>query len=166
MKMKSLYEVSQEFIAALDSAFDPETGEALPEFEELRGQLMHKSANVAAYILNCESDAAQAKTAINRIKAIQDSYERKAEKLREYLAENMKASGITEIKADDRSFVVKLYPDRDESVELDADVVFPPELCNEPKPPTPSKSKIKAAILAGDPVAGARIVRKDRLTIK
>lgn len=35
-----------------------------------------------------------------------------------------------------------------------------------PKPPGPSKSKIKTAILAGEPVAGARIVRNDRLTIK
>jgi len=166
MKMKSLYEVSQEFIAALESAFDPETGEALPEFEQLRGQLMHKSANVAAYILNCEADAAQAKTAINRIKAIQESYERKAEKLREYLAENMKASGISEIKADDRSFIVKLYPERDEVVELDEGALFPASLCVEPKPPAPSKTKIRAAILAGEPVSGARIVRKDRLTIK
>jgi len=39
-------------------------------------------------------------------------------------------------------------------------------LCNDPKPPEPSKTKIKNAILAGEPVAGAYIVRKDRLTIK
>ncbi|MGL4272043.1 MAG: siphovirus Gp157 family protein, partial [Pseudomonas paracarnis] len=45
------------------------------------------------------------------------------------------------------------------------DAEFPPELCNDPKPPTPSKAKIKAAIKAGEAVAGARIVRKDRLTI-
>jgi Siphovirus Gp157 len=166
MKMKSLYEVSQEFIQALDEAFDPETGEALPTFDELRGQLMHKSTNVAAYILNCEADAAQAKAAIARIKAIQESYERRAEKLREYLAENMKATGIHEIKADDRSFVVKLFVDRDESVEIDEGATFPESLCTDPKPPAPSKQKIKAAILAGEPVAGARIVRKDRLTIK
>jgi hypothetical protein len=49
---------------------------------------------------------------------------------------------------------------------LEDGAVFPPELCNEPKPPTPSKTKIKVAILAGEPVAGASIVRKDRLVIK
>ncbi len=164
--MSNLYALSHDFINLLDKAFDPETGEALPVFEEVRGQLVNKASNVAAYILTCESDAAQAKAAVERIKSLQAAYERKAEKLREYLAENMRATGITEIKADDRSFVVKLYPDRDESVEIEDGAVFDAALCNEPKPPTPSKAKIKAAILAGQPVAGARIVRWDRLTIK
>lgn len=164
--MASLYAISHDFTKLLDTAFDPETGEALPAFEELRGQLVNKASNVAAYILTCESDAAQAKAAIERIKALQVAYERKAEKLREYLMENMKATGITEIKAEDRSFVVKLYPDRDESIEIDEGAVFDASLCNDPKPPAPSKTKIKAAILAGQPIAGARIVRRDRLTIK
>ena len=164
--MTSLYQLTTEFRSMLDSAFDPETGEALPGFEQLRGQLANKAANVAAYILNCESDAAQAKAAIERIKGIQTAYERRAEQMRAYLMENMKASGINEIKADDRSFVVKLYPDRDESVEIEEGAVFPMELCADPKPPAPSKTKLKAAILAGEPIKGARIVRRDRLTIK
>ena len=128
--------------------------------------LGNKANAVAAYVLNVESDAEQAKAAIKRIKALQTAYERKAERLRDYLADNMKTAGIHEIKAADGSFVVKLYLDRDESVQLDDDAKFPPELCNEPKPPEPSKTKIKNAILAGEPVAGARIVRNDRLTIK
>jgi hypothetical protein len=164
--MTSLYQISHDFQQLLDSAFDPETGEASEAFEQVRGQLVAKASNVAAYILNCESDAAQAKQAIERITAIQKAYERKADQLRRYLAENMKASGITEIKADDKSFSAKLYIDRDESVELEEGATFDASLCNEPKPPAPSKSKIKAAILAGQPVAGARIVKKDRLTIK
>lgn len=49
---------------------------------------------------------------------------------------------------------------------LGKDAEFPPELCNEPRPPAPSKTKIRAAIEAGEPISGARIVRKDRLTIK
>lgn len=61
---------------------------------------------------------------------------------------------------------MKLYPERDESIEIEDGATFSPELCCEPKPPTPSKSKIKDAILAGEPVNGARIVRKDRLVIK
>ena len=164
--MPSLYALADTFRNMLDSAFDPETGEALPAFEEQRALIGNKIGQVAAYILNTELDAAMAKQAIERIKALQQAQERKAQHLRDYLASNMLATGITEIKAEDRSFVVKLYPGRDESVELDEGAEFPPELCNDPKPPAPSKTKIKAAILAGEPVAGARIVRKDRLTIK
>lgn len=164
--MTSLYQLANDFREQLDSLFDPETGEALPAFEEFRVMLGNKANQVAAYILNCESDADQAKNAIKRIKALQEASERKAQRLRQYLAENMKTAGINEIKAADGSFVVKLYVDRDESVHIDEGATFPVALCNDPKPPEPSKTKIKNAILAGEPVAGAWIVRKDRLTIK
>jgi hypothetical protein len=162
--MTSLYTLSHDFAKSLDQLFDPETGEALPAFEEMRGQLASKGTSVAAYILDVEADASKAKEAITRIKSLQSAYEKKAERLREYLAENMKTAGISEIKGD--AFLVKLYPDRDESVEIDEGAQFDESLCAEPKPPAPSKTKIKAAILAGQPIAGARIVRKDRLTIK
>lgn len=164
--MTSLYLMTSDFRAMLDNAFDPETGEALPAFEEQRALIGSKIQQVAAYILNTELDAAAAKIAMKRIADIAEASERKAEHLRRYLADNMRASGITEIKADDRSFAIKLFIDRDESVQIDEGAEFPPELCADPKPPLPSKSKIKSAILAGEPVAGARIVRKDRLQIK
>jgi len=162
--MTSLYELAYEFRNQLDELFD-ENGEATPAFEEFRMQLGNKINQVAAYVLNCESDADQCKEVIDRIQARRKAYERKAERLRLYLAENMKVAGITEIKADDRSFVIKLYPERDESVQIDDGIVFAPELCNY-RPPEPSKTKIKAAILAGEPIIGARIITKDRLVIK
>lgn len=164
--MPTLYALTDELRQSLDSAFDPDTGEALPAFEECRALWGSKAREVAAYVLNCEADAAQAKAASERIKALQTAYEAKAARIRSYLAENMRGSGINELKANDGSFVVKLFVDRDESVELDDNITFPTSLCNEPKPPAPSKTKIKAAILAGEAVAGARIVRRDRLQIK
>lgn len=160
----SLYEVTQDLRQMLDEAFDPETGEALPIFEEKRALWGSKATGLCAYILNTEADAHQCKAAIERIKGMQAAIERKAERLRDYLAENMKASGISEIKGE--GFAAKLYLDRDESVELEEGATFPAELCADPKPPAPSKTKIKAAILAGQPVAGARIVRRDRLALK
>ena len=162
--MTSLYELAYDFRNQLDELFD-ENGEATPAFEEFRMQLGNKINQVAAYVLNIESDADQCKEVIDRIQARRKAYERKAEKLRAYLAENMKVAGITEIKADDRSFIIKLYPERDESVQIDDGIAFPVELCNV-KPPEPSKLKIKAAILAGEPIIGARIITKDRLVIK
>jgi hypothetical protein len=162
--MTSLYQLATDFRNQLDELFD-ENGEATPAFEEFRVQLGSKINQVAAYVLNVESDVDQCKEVIDRIQARKKSYERKAQRLRDYLAENMKVAGITEIKADDRSFVIKLYPERDESVQIDDGIAFPIELCNI-KPPEPSKLKIKAAILAGEPIIGARIITKDRLVIK
>lgn len=87
-------------------------------------------------------------------------------RLKDYLQACMLMTGTESIKSDDGLLTATLYRDRDESVELDEGAEFPASLCNDPKPPAPSKTKIKNAILAGEAVAGARIVRKDRLTIK
>jgi hypothetical protein len=165
--MANLYELSEELRQELDSAFDPETGEMLPVFEDKRALWGSKARDLAAYILNVESDADQAKAAIERIRHnMLEPAQKKAAALKDYLARNMATCGMTEIKANDGSFVVKLYPNRDEAVELDEGATFPPELCNDPKPPLPSKSKIKAAILSGQDVQGAKIVLRDRLVIK
>jgi len=98
----------------------------------------------------------------DRIKREQKDQER----LKDYLLASMSVAGVDKITSDDGLLNATRYPDRDESVEIDDGINFPPELCNAPKPPEPSKSKIKAAILAGEPIIGARIIYKDRLTIK
>lgn len=87
-------------------------------------------------------------------------------RLKDYLQACMMMTGTESIKSDDSLLTATLFRDRDESVELDEGAEFPAALCNDPKPPAPSKTKIRVAILAGQPVSGARIVRKDRLVIK
>lgn len=161
-----LYELTDDVLSALESGFDPETGEALPVFEEQRALWANKSHHVAAYILNLDASAKALAEAEAKIAARRKQAEKRAAWLREYLNTNMARLGITKIDAADMSFQVIRYPERDESVEIDEGATFPPELCNDPKPPAPSRTKIKAAILAGQPVNGARIVRRDRLAIK
>ena len=87
-------------------------------------------------------------------------------RLKDYLQACMSITGTEKISSDDGLLSATLYRDRDESVEIDEGAIFPAVLCNDPKPPEPSKSRIKTAILNGEAVAGARIVRKDRLQIK
>lgn len=92
--------------------------------------------------------------------------QRNRERLHDYLKAAMMISGTGKVASDDGLLEARLYPQRDEFVEIDDGVNWPLELCSDPKPPGPSKTKIKAAINAGQPIANARIVRKDRLTIK
>ena len=162
----TLHQLTEDVVAELDAAFDPETGEALPVFEEKRALWANKSQHVAAYMLNLEAGAKALADAESRIAIRRKQAETRAAWLRKYLCENMARLGITKIEAADLSFQVIRYPERDESVELDEGVAFPADLCNEPKLPGPSKTKIKAAILAGQAIAGARIVKRDRLAIK
>lgn len=162
----NLYQITEEVVAELDAAFDPETGEALPEFEEKRALWANKSQAVAAYMLNMDAGAKALAEMESKIAIRRKQAENRAAWLRKYLGENMARLGITKIEAADLSFQVIRYPERDESVELDDGATFPAELCNDPKPPAPSKSKIKAAILAGQSINGARIVKRDRIAIK
>ena len=120
-----------------------------------------KTLEHGAAALKVQRDAVMAEFD-QQIKRSQDI----AQRLKDNLYEAMKGTGTSVIKSDDGMLTATLYLDRDESVELDDGATFPPSLCNKPKPLAPSKTLIKAAILAGEAVAGARIVRADRLTIK
>ena len=162
----TLFQVRDDLAAMIDSVIGPDTGEMLPAFEECRALFESKAGQVAAYILNTDATASAVHDHIKAMERKAKALATRSQHLRDYLMTHMVRTGIKEIKSSDGTFSAKLYEGRDESVELDPDATFPAALCVSPKPPAPSKTLIKAAILAGEAVAGARIVRKDRLQIK
>lgn len=164
MSNVTLFEAAQAVREAINQT-DPETGELLESYTESRELFQNKAVACVAYAKEEGATLESAKAMVKDMLAKIDAREKRLERFKAYIADCMKATGITEVKHDLGLFGAKLYPDRDESVELEDGVSFPPELCNDPKPPAPSKTKIKAAIKAGEAVPGARIVRKDRLTI-
>ena len=145
---------------------DPDTGELSDAFTQSLDLFEQKGAACVAYDIDETSTIKAMKEALARASEHLKAREARHERFRAYMADCMKATGTSKLTSPDGLFTATLYLDRDVSIELDEGAVFPPELCNEPKPPAPSKTKIRAAILAGEPVSGARIVRKDRLSIK
>lgn len=145
---------------------DLDSGELSEAFTQSLDLFEQKGAACVAYDIDETSTIKAMKEALARASEHLKAREARHERFRAYMADCMKATGVSKLTSPDGLFTATLYPDRDVSVELDEGAVFPPELCNEPKPPAPSKTKIRAAILAGEPVSGARIVRKDRLSIK
>ena len=160
----TLFDAAQAVREAINQ-IDPDTGELVESYTESRELFQNKAIACVAYAKEEAATIASAKAMLKDMAAKVEAREKRLERFEAYLADCMKATGILEVKHELGLFAAKLYPERDESVEIDADAEFPPELCNDPNPPTPSKTKIKAAIKAGEAVAGARIVRKDRLTI-
>lgn len=122
---------------------------------------VHKRLSIQASGLKAEfaEIATQYEAAINRL-------ESNAERLKNNLMASMQATGVTSFKSDDGLLSATLSLGHDVSVELDEGIDWPMSLCNKPKPPSPSKTLIKNAILAGEAVQGARLVHHDRLTIK
>jgi hypothetical protein len=154
-------------LARLESHIDHETGEInIAAFESSQIALLDKQRAYVAVIKNRDAELSMLNEAIAELQSRAKAIASQSESLKSALLESMKQSGITEIKAENSTFRAVLYLDRDKQVVIDDDVVFPPALCLDPKPPAPSKAKIKAAIEAGEPVLGARIILKDRLEIK
>lgn len=160
----SLFDAAQQVRDAI-SQIDPDTGEMSDTYSDSRELFQTKAMACVAY---AKDEAATIEAAEGMLKQMADKVKARKERLerfKRYMADCMKATGIHEVKHDLGLFSAKLHIDRDESIELEADAIFPASLCNDPKPPTPNKTAIKAAIKAGEAVAGAHIVRKDRLTI-
>lgn len=164
MTALSLFDLAQQVRESVNK-IDPDTGEIIETYAESRELFQNKAIACVAYAKEEDATLASAKAMLKEMAEKVAAREKRLDRFRAYLADCMKATGITEVKHELGLFGAKLYLDRDESVELEDGAVFPLELCNDPKPPAPSKTKIKAAIKAGEAVAGARIVRKDRLTI-
>lgn len=146
---------------------DPETGELPAEYEQARAIVATKARAVTAYILESERQAgylhAYAKDLINRAKTA----ERRIEWLRTYLSEHMAAAGITKIEDERGLFSATLSHGRDKSIDVfDAEQLPQDYLREIPAKYEPDKTLIRKAIDAGYEVPGARLVSKDRLTIK
>lgn len=144
---------------------DPDTGELIETYADSRALFEQKAVACIAYAKDEAATIAAAKAMLAQMQDKLKAREARLEGFKSYIADCMSATGITEVRHELGLFAAKLHPGRDTVVEIEDGATFPPELCNPPKPPTPSKTKIKAAITAGQAIAGAHLVRKDRLTI-
>ena len=162
----TLYQASEN-LAELLSQVDPETGALPDEIGDARDVVARKATSVAAHILNTRAHVGLVKA---RAKELADAARREEKRLawlERYLAENMAATGVLSIVSEDGLFGAKLERERDASVEVFQPELLPPDYLREiPASYEPDKALITRAIKDGHEVPGARIVRKDRLTIK
>jgi hypothetical protein len=161
---QSLFELAQ-LVRESVSTVDAETGEIIDSYDDNCALFDNKAVACVAYM---KDEAAQIDAAKAMLKEMAETLSKRTEKLerfKQYVQDCMKATGALEVSDEHGFFKAKLYIDRDESVHIDDSATFPPELCNDPKPPTPSKTKIKAALKAGQAIEGASLTKSDRLTI-
>ena len=162
----TLYRAAEELRSLLEQ-IDPETGVLPDGFEQTRQLVAAKSQAVTAFILSNDREADMveqyAKELIDKVKTAR----KKSEWLRGYLASNMAATGILSIKSDDGTFTAKLEKERDISVEVFDEKQLPADYTVEvPATYKPDKKLIRKALDDGFDVPGARLLRKDRLTLR
>jgi len=162
----TLHQATEQVRELLDQ-IDPETGELPEGFEDARAVVTHKAIAVTAYILEADRGIASVKEYIKDLTAKVKAAEKRQDWLRRYLQEHMAAAGITEI-ADERGvFKASLAQGRDEAVEVFDEAQVPGNYLREiPAKYEADKTLIKKAIKDGFEVPGARLVKRDRLTIK
>lgn len=146
---------------------DAETGELPEGYEQARAIVATKAQAVAAFILENE---AQAKMVEDHAKALLDRVKtarKRSEWLKEYLRSHMAACGVLSIKSDDGTFSAVLSPGRDKSVEIFDAAQLPQDYMREiPAKYEPDKTLIRKALDDGFTVPGAKLVAKDRLTLR
>ena len=166
--MEPLYKIADQYLTAFyalaDSDFDEETIDNT--LEAIEGELVIKGQNIVAFYLNLDAEITAMKAAEERIESRRKVLESKQARMKEYLKVNMKRCGVTEIKANDMSFIAKLYLDRDKAVEISDEQVIPKEYVKEKITHTVDKAAIRKAIGNGIVVPGACISSRDRLEIK
>ena len=166
MSSISLYHAAQEVQQAIHTCVDEDGVIDTDKFDLIQATFQQKAVATVAVFKTIGQRLSVLKSYVDEVKSQIDREERNQDRIKDYLMGAMLITGVEKIKSEDGLLTATLYKDRDVSVEIEDDAVFPASLCNDPKPPTPSKTKIKSAIESGEAISGARIVRKDRLTIK
>lgn len=163
MPVANLFQLAQEMREAL-SKVDPETGEISEDYQKSQSLFNEKKDACLAYYVAESLDIESAEKMLKQMADTLASRKSRHSRFKEYLLACMRLAGKDKIS--NGLITATVYKDRDESVEIDEGVDVPSEYLCDPKPPPPSKSKIKAAILAGVNLTWARIVNLDRITIK
>lgn len=162
----TLHAATEQVRALLDQ-IDTDTGELPEGFDEARELVAQKAVATTAYLLESERQIASVEEYIKDLSGQVKTAKQRQEWLRRYLKEHMAAAGITEIKDERGIFKATLQAGRDESVEIFDQDQLPADYLREiPAKHEPDKTLIKKAIKDGFDVPGARIVAKDRLTIR
>lgn len=164
--MTALYLIAQEYRQAAEALadLDLDAQTIADTLEGMSGALEVKAQNVAMMARSIDAQAAAvslwAKDANARAKAL----EARAEALREYLAQNLLACGITKLEGPGVTISFR----KSTAVVIDEPGLIPIEFMKEPEPPppTPIKSMIAEALKAGRDVPGARLDVRQNLQVK
>ena len=158
MNNLSLYNITNQFVELMDKAQDGElTEEEYNQLgEELAMELQNKSANIIGYIKNSESLINAIKDEEIRLEEMRKTGEKKLEKFKTYVLENMNKLGIIEIPTELGSLKVAKNP---MSVEIINEDEIPIEFKKEVVRTSVDKTAIKEHFKStGEIPAGVNIV--------
>jgi len=167
MNNLALYTIADQYLIDMQKLQEMEIDEQTfaDTLEGLSGELEIKATNVAMFIRNLEASADAIKVAEKAMADRRKLIESKANRLKEYLLENMVRTGITKIESPHFVLSVRKNPP---AVDVFNQDMIPDEYFDIPEPPAPSlnKNRLKEDLKAGVVIDGARLTAGQSLLIK
>ena len=162
--MPPLYIIGEEYQELLWMMAEGQIEETLfNEFlEDVSADFSKKSANVASFFLNLESQAEEIKVAEQRMNTRRKSLEKNAKKLRDYLLNQMQLINMKEISTPEYLIRIRNNPAR---VDIVTEALIPDDFKLEEVIVKLDKNAIKDSIKAGNPVPGAVLTQNQRLHV-
>jgi hypothetical protein len=169
MTLPALYHLKNEYVELMtklaDMDLDPITLADTIESTGVVESFNEKSVSVVMMARQFDAHCDAIDSEIERLKALKTSRKNTADKLRDYLLNNMMACQIESIDHPLMSIKVRNNP---ESVEVFDEKQIPSDYMAWPSmpPPKPNKTLIKTALKSGQDVPGCKIIRTHSLIIK
>lgn len=168
-----LYEIADNYLQALEDLADIEElpAEVIADtLEDLQGSFEAKAVSVGAYIRSLEAEASAIEKVRKGMEVRRRSLERHADRLREYLKQQMERTGLRHIKVPPQRtkapcIILRLKANPPSVVVEDEELV--PECYKQQVITTKVlKSEIARDLKAGVEVQGAHLVQTTRLVIQ
>lgn len=162
--MSTLYELTNEYMALLEMAEDPDIDpQAFADtLEALGGELEMKADGYARVMKELEGRAATMRFESKRLENGYKTIERNIDRMKHALQDSMVATDKRKFKTDLFSFSIRKNP---ASVVIDRETSIPPEFLI-PQDPKIDKKAIKAAIDRGDDITFAHLEQGESLIIR
>ncbi len=157
--MTQLYEITGQFkeLTLLQETADEDLSVAIRDtMAGIEAEFNDKALAVSHVILNVDADVAALDREIDRLQERKRLLTNRQREIKEYLRENMEATGISKISCP--LFTITLAKGR-ESVVVDDENSLPDELMRVKTEISPDKTAIAAKLKAGEEVPGARLER-------
>lgn len=163
----TLYTIADQYLQDLQKLQDMDLDEQTfaDTLESLSGDLEVKATNVAMFVRNLEASAESIKAAEKQMAERRKAIEAKAERIRNYLKDNMARTGITKIDCPYFALSLRNSPPAVEVINADE---IPAQYFDIPEPPAPvlNKNRLKDDLKNGVIVEGARLTQGNYLQIK
>lgn len=166
----TLYQLSAEYRGAAETLAELDLDEqtVADTLESISGDLTVKSQNVAFVIRNLEATVEQISMAVEQMNARAKAIEKRADRIREYLLQNMLMAGVQTIECSYFKLSVRSNPPK---VLVDDEKQIPIAYMTDPAPPPPpeprpDKKLIAKALKDGFDVPGCRLEQGKRVEIK